>query len=83
MMTHKTEITSKTTTVFVVGSTTTDSLMKAEEIRGRKDLEEWADYIGLCRGGEWDRFMVIDAIVSDAEYLYQALQSITGRRAPE
>ena len=31
------------------------------------NLYDWADSVGMCRGGEWDQGMVIDAIINDMD----------------
>lgn len=38
------------------------------------DLEEWADGVSLCRGGEWSRDMVLEALLEDANRVADILK---------
>jgi len=42
----------------------------------RLKLSEWMDDAGICRGGEWDADMVMDAMLNDAGDLGLILRSI-------
>ena len=37
------------------------------------NLNKWADDVGLCRGGEWDQRMVIDAILENLDKFEEIL----------
>lgn len=51
----------KTTVYRVYGKDFTNK-NEAQKHLASLELEEWADEIGLCRGGEWSQEMVLDSI---------------------
>lgn len=55
----------------------------AEKHQLHLDLIEWANKVGLCRGGEWSADMVIHQILEDSNHLGKLLGPAAGLCYPE
>lgn len=49
----------------------------AEHHEASLELWEWADSVGLCSGGEWDRQMVVDSLLEHRHTLAKILNCFT------
>ena len=50
----------------------------AQKHEAKRELGEWADRSGICRGGEWGSDMILSQVLEDAHVLHRVLGEYIG-----